>query len=317
MVSSWTAATSSNLVCPPSGHVCGVRRSHSSGHYQQRSMMTSTAPSASSSISSEFPTREAPHVANSRRWFSQSGSGGKSKSKSKSKLLIHTQGERYGSREYMLLPSTIPVDDLDDNDPEVSALIRKYRLASLRANRNVLFGAKCFASIGGSGGEDSNSSSENLVKACTPLVKIALNDAGSNGEQPQALASLDGLCAWVKSCLANNGKGSKELERIVNKMDGGSEDAKVLFEACKAIATGKPRPGHKVLGAGTFRDGQPLWEKLAQEYAAGGGVPDMMASEVELYRANGMEIVAVEHLADTSAQYLKSAGGAMVRLFYV
>ena len=280
-------------------------------------MMTSTAPCASSSISSEFPTREAPHVANSRRWFSQFDSGGKTKSKSK--LLIHTQGERYGSREYMLLPSTIPVDDLDDNDPEVSALIRKYRIASLRANRNVLFGAKCFASIGGSssGGEDSNSSSENLVKACTPLVKAALNDAGSNGEQPQALASLDGLCAWVKSCLANNGKGSKELESIVNQMEEGREDAKVLFEACKAIATGKPRPGHKVLGAGTYRDGQPLWEKLAQEYAAGGGVPDMMASEVELYRANGMEIVAVEHLADTSAQYLKSAGGAMVRLFYV
>ena len=281
-------------------------------------MMTSTAPCASSSISSEFPTREAPHVANSRRWLSQFDSGGKTKSKSK--LLIHTQGERYGSREYMLLPSTIPVDDLDDNDPEVSALIRKYRIASLRANRNVLFGAKCFASIGGStgisGGEDSNSSSENLVKACTPLVKTALNDAGSNGEQPQALASLDGLCAWVESCLANNGKGGKELESIVNQMEEGREDAK-LFEACKAIATGKPRPGHRVLGAGTYRDGQPLWEKLAQEYAAGGGVPDMMASEVELYRANGMEIVAVEHLADTSAQYLKSAGGAMVRLFYV
>lgn len=278
-------------------------------------MMTSTAPCASG-ISSAFPTREARHVANSRRWFSQVGSGGKPKTKSK--LLIHTQGERYGSREYMLLPSTIPVDDLDANDPEVSALIRKYRIASLRANRNVLFGATCFASIGGSGGgEDSKSSSENLVKACTPLVNTALNDAGSNGEQPQALASLDGLCAWVECCLANNGKGSKELESIVNQMDGGSEDAKVLFEACKAIATGKPRPGHRVLGAGTYRDGHSLWEKLAQEYAEGGGGPDMMASEVELYRANGMEIVAVEHLADTSAEYLKSAGGAMVRLFYV
>ena len=73
------------------------------------------------------------------------------------------------------------------------------------------------------------------------------------------------------------------------------------------------------LGAGTYRDGQPLWEKLAQEYAEGGGGPDMMASEVELHRANGMEIVLLffEHLADTSAEHLKSAGGAMVRLFYV
>ena len=277
-------------------------------------MMTSTAPCAPST-SHAFPTHEDhPYVANSRRWFSQVGSGGKPKPKSK--LLIHTQGERYGSREYMLLPSTIPVDDLDAKDPEVSALISKYRIASIRANRNVLFGAKCFASIGGSGG-DSNSSSASLVKACTPLVKTALTDAGCNGEQPQALASLNGLCAWVGSCLANNGKGSKELESIVNQMDGGSEEANVLFESCKAIATGNPRPGHRVLGAGTYRDGQTLWEKLAREYAEGGGGPDMMASEVELYRANGMEIVDIEHLADTSTQYLKSAGGAMVRLFYV
>ena len=114
-------------------------------------MMTSATPCAGS-VSSKFPAREARHVANSRRWFSQFGSGGKPKSKSK--LLIHTQGERCGSRECMLLPSTMPVDDLDANDPEVSALIRKHRMASLRANRNVLFGTKCFASIGGSGGED-------------------------------------------------------------------------------------------------------------------------------------------------------------------
>ena len=275
-------------------------------------MTTRTTPCSTSLRA--FPGHAESWESNSRRWFSQVGSTGKSKSKSK--LLIHTQGELYGSREYMLLPSTIPVDDLDANDPEVSGLIRKYRIASLRANRNVLFGAKCFArSIGGS--EDSNISSESLVKACTPLVKAALNDAGSNGEQPQALASLDGLCTWVESCLAANGKGSKELESIVLQMDGGNEDAKVLYEACKAIATGKPRPGHRVLGAGTYRDGQPLWEKLAREYAEGGGGPDMMAAEVELYRANGMEIVAIEHLADTSTQYLKSAGGAMVRLFYV
>lgn len=213
----------------------------------------------------------------------------------------------------MLLPAKIPVGKLHGNDPEVSALIRKYRIASLRANRNVLFGAKCLARIGG----DSYSSSESLVKTCTPLVKAALNDASSNGEQPQALASLDGLSAWVKSCLAANGTGSKELKSIVNDMDGGSENAKLLYEAVKAIATGKPRPGHRVLGAGTYRDGQPLWEKLAREYAEGGGGPGMMASEVELYRTNGMSIVAVEHLADTSNDYLKSAGGAMVRLFYV
>ena len=317
LVSIWSAAPGSNAVHAPSGHLCSVRRPHTSGHYR-RSMTTLTTATRPNAVSGG---RQGPWVGNRRRWFSQASAGTTSdKGGSKSKLRIHIEGERYGPREYMLLPSTIPLDDLDANDPEASALIRKYRIASLRANRNILFGAKCFALIGGGddaggGSSGGSSSSESLIKACSPLVKAALNDASSNGEQPQALASLDGLCAWVESCL--DGQGSKELEGIVNQMEGGDEDAKCLYEAVKAIATGQPRPGHSVLGAGTYRDGQPLWEKLAREYAEGGGGPDMVASEVELYRTNGMEIVAVEHLADTSEKYLASAGGAMVRLFHV
>ena len=317
LVSIWSATPGSNAVHAPSGHLCSVRRPHTSGHYQ-RSMTTMTTATRPYAV---FGGRQGTAwVGNRRRWFSQASAGTSDKFGSKSKLQIHIKGDRYGPREYMLLPSTIPLDDIDANDPEASALIRKYRIASLRANRNILFGAKCFALLGGGdgaggGSSGGSSSSESLIKACSPLVRAALNDASSNGEQPQALASLDGLCAWVESCL--DGQGSKELESIVNQMEGGDEDAKCLYEAVKAIATGQPRPGHRVLGAGTYRGGQPLWEKLAREYAEGGGGPDMVASEVELYRTNGMEIVAVEHLADTSEEYLTSAGGAMVRLFVI
>ena len=207
----------------------------------------------------------------------------------------------------MLLPSAVPFDNLDLSDSEVSVLIRKYRIASVRANRNVLFGAKCnFAN------------DTEFIKACTPLVKAALVDAGKHGEQPQALAALDGLCDWVSTCIERGGKGSKVLESILQeiKESDNNDEAIALYKAAKAIATGKPRPGHKVLGAGTFRDGRPLWEKLAREYAEGAG-GNGAARESELYRQSGMEVVGIEHLADTSEHYLRTAGGAMASLFLV
>lgn len=240
------------------------------------------------------------------RWYSRT-TPCESDSSTIAKTKIHIRGDgRYGSREYILLPSVIPFDNLDGSDAEVSTIIRKYRIASVRANRNVLFGAQCFVS----GDID-------YIKACKPLVKAALVDAGKHGEQPQALAALDGLCGWVTKCLERDGKGSRELEKIVQEMkESEHDDEKVLFEAVKAMATDKPRPGHKVLGAGTYRDGEPLWVKLAMEYAEGGGGKGT-AREAELYRMSGMEVVDIEHLADTSERYLRTAGGAMARLFSV
>jgi len=243
---------------------------------------------------------------NSFRWYSPTAPCHSDRSLIP-KTKIHIQGDRYGSREYMLLPSAVPPDNLDLRDAEVSALIRKYRIASVRANRNVLFGAKCnFA-------DDID-----FIKACKPLVKAALVDAGKHGEQPRALAALDGLCDWVTTCIEREGKGSKVLESILQEIKGSenNDEAIALYEAAKAIATGKPRPGHKVLGAGTFRDGRPLWEKLAREYAEGAG-DNGTARESELYRQSGMEVVGIEHLADTSEHYLRTAGGAMASLFFV
>lgn len=151
-----------------------------------------------------------------------------------------------------------------------------------------------------------------LVEACQKLVGVAKDDASAHGEQPQALASLHGLCDWVTSCINKDGEGSLELTKIIHRRDETGDD--VIYEAVKAIATGTPRPGHRVVGVGTYRDGKVGWEALAKEFAT---TQAKLAEEAELYRSMGGELVAVEYLADRSEKYLKSAGGAMARFFFL
>jgi hypothetical protein len=71
-----------------------------------------------------------------------------------------------------------------------------------------------------------------------------------------------------------------------------------------------------VVGAGTYRDGKDAWIALAWEYC-------QLASnrkgleEVQLYRSRDGEVTTIEHLAHTEPEYLKEAGGAMARMFFV
>ncbi|EJK61063.1 hypothetical protein THAOC_18503, partial [Thalassiosira oceanica] len=92
-----------------------------------------------------------------------------------------------------------------------------------------------------------------------------------------------------------------------------------LLEAVRAIATGVPRPGHGVVGAGTYRDGMRGWVALAREYAALATVPGdgdrRGLEEVALYRAKDGEVASIEHLANT--RDLLDDGGAMARIFFV
>ena len=124
---------------------------------------------------------------------------------------------------------------------------------------------------------------------------------------------------------------------------------KKMLEAVRSIATGRPRPGHSAVGAGTYRDGMGGWVALAREYArlattatttaaayddhddvvgvdsadsdaAGGQRPRLLARgpvEVALYASRGGEVTTIEHLAHVTPEYLREAGGAMARIFFV
>jgi len=181
----------------------------------------------------------------------------------------------------------------------------KTAIASLRAHRNILFGAQLLTK---------STDNKSLSQLCAPLLDVAVADAGMEGEQPQAMATLHGLCDWVMECLDNDDDGnehdnkSKALQKIKNEY----QDDLLAYHAIKAMATGIPREGHSVVGQGTFRDGEQGWDALAREF-----IELKKAEEVELYVNHGATLVTIEHLDDTKPDYLRSAGGAMARLFFL
>ena len=197
--------------------------------------------------------------------------------------VIHVRGDApYGSREYVLLPPHMSLESSSKED----------EIATLRAHRNILFGA---ASRHGK-----------IDQLCAPLVQAALDDGSTQGDQVQAMSTLHGLSAWVAESLQNPDS-SKVLDSLRNK-----DADPLVLEAVQAIATGVPRPGHSVVGQGTFRDGESGWVELAKEFVKLG-----LSEEGRLYQGHQAELVTIEHLADTQPDYLKSAGGAMARFVFI
>uniref|UniRef100_A0A7S1ZC62 Uncharacterized protein n=1 Tax=Ditylum brightwellii TaxID=49249 RepID=A0A7S1ZC62_9STRA len=238
---------------------------------------------------------------------------------------VHIRGEKYGSREYILLPSNLTIDVNDDSDASLESTIQASKLASLRAHRNIIFGARVY-NVTTTDADDEDDSTTTMTTplnlmtgGCKRLLNVALNDAAEYGEQPQAIAALYGLCDWVSTCIHEMERernadqcSSEALLHIIQEQEKTGDST--TYEAIKAIATGIPRPGHSVVGVGTFRDGQKGWETLATEYAM---TQDGLAQEAALYRMCGGELTNVEHLADRSEDYIRSAGGAMVRFYFL
>lgn len=172
-----------------------------------------------------------------------------------------------------------------DADPSI-------KLATLYRHRNIIFAAR------------TSQEQYPLSEICLPLVDVALKEAGEDGDQPQAIASLAGLSQWVNACL--------KKERESPKLEDLRQNDPAAFEAVEAIATGVPRKSHSVVGIGTYRDAENGWSALAREF-----VDQHYAEEVSLYEKRGAKLVDIEHMADQSPAYLQSAGGAMARLFFL
>ena len=199
--------------------------------------------------------------------------------------VIHRIGDAYGTREYVLVPADIPLELVKKEG--------KLKLASVYANKNTIFGTKLVTRTLGS-----------MEEVCGSLVDAALEDASSQGQQPQGLAALNGLCDWVMKGI----EGKEDIEVL----DTLQAKDPVTYEAVVAIATGVPRESHTVVGMGTFRDGQFGWGELAKEF-----VHRKLGEEAALFESRGGELITIEHLADHSEIYMKSAGGAMAQFFFL
>ena len=126
------------------------------------------------------------------------------------------------------------------------------------------------------------------ISVAAPLVAAALEEYDG---KVHAFAALPGLCAWVAAMEP------QALEDEFGEKAAG---------AAVAIALGRPRPGHSVLGQGTFRDAEPAWVALAGRYAETDA-----AEEAALYRTAGGVGVGVQHLATTEPAAMADYGGAM------
>jgi len=221
---------------------------------------------------------------------------------SNTKVHIIPPDSKQGAFQYMLLPSSMPFNlDQYRSHQSIRHQILSEKLASLYVSRNIVFGA---------------SSNSDMLKYCGPLVDVAISRAEEEGDQVHAMATLHGLCDWVVNLLETaenpNSTSSSEITKEEKQVLGTIIPETISYEAVKAIATGIPRPGHSVVGQGTYRDGKDGWILLAKQFAE-----QQKGGEVDLYKSKGAEPVEIEFLADTSERYLKSAGGSMLRMYFV
>lgn len=216
-------------------------------------------------------------------------------------------------------------------------------LASMHVKRNIIFGTRIhddeyLAHIGGKKAKndarsrDDNTETEKsdlttitnfdekfgFVKVCKPLLVEALQQASKEGDQPQGLAALTGLCDRVQYLIENPSESDAMLKLRKNAFgENSDEEGKILLEAIQSVATQIPRPGHEIVGIGTYFDSRKGWTKLAKEYASTRRGSMIIQGESQLFQSNGAVLVGIEYIGEENPKYWIDAGGAMARFVFV
>ena len=129
---------------------------------------------------------------------------------------------------------------------------------------------------------------------------IAKLPRGDASKSPVALVPLPRMCEWARD-------GERWSDDDPALVAAGEE----AIECAKAIALGKPRPGHSVLGQGTFRAGERAWMRLCEMHME---EDEEVAREMATFKGAMRGAFAPAHMADTDPEYIALAGGAMAVL---
>mmetsp|Transcript_18116 Transcript_18116/g.22178 ORF Transcript_18116/g.22178 Transcript_18116/m.22178 type:complete len:157 (-) Transcript_18116:162-632(-) len=149
-----------------------------------------------------------------------------------------------------------------------------------------------------------------MISLFSVLVQSALPICEENGDQVEAIAALYGLCDWVRLCLDGK-EHSLEMERMKSTKPEMFESVKDMMDEILRCSDHQGQVAESSMDI--YKNAKKGWKKLANEFAH----IDQEAKEVALYRSCGAEIAVVLHLADTSPQYMKSSGGAMVKMYFI
>jgi len=145
-----------------------------------------------------------------------------------------------------------------------------------------------------------------------------------------------GLSEYVrKNILALEREDGGEVDggasSVLTKLHPGTtekDEERVVYDAIRAVATQIPREGHSVVGFGTYRDARSGWTRLAREYATLSEVDLITKGDGEYGGGGGSQEAGlflkcdgvfsqVEYNGDADEAYLKEAGGAMARFFFL
>jgi len=146
-----------------------------------------------------------------------------------------------------------------------------------------------------------------LTLAGRPLVENALETLKSNGAvKIKGWCRIQGLSQWILEEQAWETVDQQFLAEIGHP----DEDAAEMAGAVEAIARGQPRPGHSVLGIGTFNAARPAWEALADGYTQiQSWDPN---SEISLFKSCGATLIGVQWMHDKSPEAIRESGGCTV-----
>lgn len=183
-----------------------------------------------------------------------------------------------------------------DNQVTFVLKVQETRVAILRAsmlngNTGLLVGTQCDPAL-------------TLSAAGTPLVRAAIDELKARGaERVVAVAPLAGLCAWVVE------------HKLWEKLDASAPDHDPeQAGAVEAVARGVPRPGHSVLGHGTFTAARPAFERLASAYVAQAiGRPDP-DSEAAMFVHAGGEVLGIKWMQATDDESLRDCAGCTAHI---
>lgn len=135
-----------------------------------------------------------------------------------------------------------------------------------------------------------------LVRAAVEKAKDA---SGPEKKNLTALVALPRLCSWART-------GERWNDAAVLSRSNGE-----ACEAAEAIALGRPREGHSVLGRGTFAAAEPAWVALAETHMEEDAE---VLREILAYKSVLPGAFRAAHMADGDPEYLAVAGGAMAVL---
>ena len=174
------------------------------------------------------------------------------------------------------------------------------QIASIFLKRNIVFGTRKYTNV------------IEEIDPCVPLLRKGIREAGEVGDQPQGLATVNGLGSYVRYTLRN-----PETSPIMEELlEDTSEEGRIIAQAIRSIVMQVPREGHTMIGLGTYHDAQPGWEKLVKEYVSLDEDKLLEKSESHLFRSNGGILVGVEFAGTENEEYLAEAGGSMARFFF-